>query len=686
MHKTQDFSEEYQLSKQKKIKLRDINLFVAPRYVNMYAQTNYEDYTIDLLLRYFQNGETFVDIGAHYGIYSLMVGKHFKNSKITAVEPLPNNSQTFLKNVSANNLKGRIDLKQLAVSDRIGSQEINVTEASDSVGFYSHPLAETIGKIEVKTTTLDRLMPKSKKVGIIKIDTEGHEIHVLKGMEKVLKNNPQVKLIVELNPESQKMAGFRKTQLLKRLDELGFSVFLIDDYQKFLHQLKPPFNNVDRHFRNVHYVNLWCVPKKEALSITFFSHTAGIGGSERSLLSIIDYLQEKNVLCNVVVPHQGPMVSILRSKAVSVITTEYAWISQIEKISLGQIINKNRFSLKKLAEVLLQIKKLNSDIIFSNTSVIPWGSLAASVLKKPHMWRISEHGEDDHNLIMDIPYQNYTKYIFKNSNHIIANSQNLKNRLRKIVKTNTITTVYPSSNVDRQESNEKFSSPYKIKNSFRLLQGATFNVTKGQMDAVKAVHSLIKQGKNVELVLMGKIEDRKYYSRIKKYIKKNKLQYRIHILAFSNIFPEYIKASHCLLLCSRYETFGLVILEAMKLNKVVIASKQGEAKIIIESGENGLLYSVGDSQDLSDQIKKILENKKLYKSILNNTRTILPKIVNKYPVSKIYPILMKLKKVDNRSQLWVKLLGSMLLGSSVARKIIYKLGFMRKRHSSTYNH
>ena len=56
-------------------------------------------------------------------------------------------------------------------------------------------------KISIKTNSLDNFikLKKIKKIDLLKIDTEGHELHVLKGSKKLLKKNLVKYLLIEIN-------------------------------------------------------------------------------------------------------------------------------------------------------------------------------------------------------------------------------------------------------------------------------------------------------------------------------------------------------------------------------------------------------------------------------------------------------------------------------------------------------
>lgn len=216
---------------------RDFKMKVAPRYLQHYLENSYEDFTADLLLNHSKNNILFIDIGAHYGFYTLLIGNRYKNSKIIAFEPAPDNYEIPRMNVELNNPKNT-EIYKLAVSNKEEIKAFNIAEASDSCGFYPHPMAKTLKTTEVETVTFDNFLKDTPRIPtIIKIDTEGHEIFVLEGMKNILKNTEDIKLLMEFNPKMLSSGGCQPEELLDKLSQFGFNIFFINDGRKEVYNL-----------------------------------------------------------------------------------------------------------------------------------------------------------------------------------------------------------------------------------------------------------------------------------------------------------------------------------------------------------------------------------------------------------------------------------------------------------------
>jgi FkbM family methyltransferase len=138
-----------------------------------------------------------IDIGAHIGTYSILAAEKVGDiGKVISVEPEPRNYEQLKKNIELNKFKNVIT-KNMALSDHEGLEKLYLN--IDNSGGHSLTFQKDKNSyINVTVKTLDNLIEELnlKKIDIIKIDAEGSEIPILKGAEKTLKNNPDMKIIV----------------------------------------------------------------------------------------------------------------------------------------------------------------------------------------------------------------------------------------------------------------------------------------------------------------------------------------------------------------------------------------------------------------------------------------------------------------------------------------------------------
>lgn len=147
-------------------------------------------------------GKTFVDIGAHCGTFSIVLGKVF--DKIVAFEPEIHTYNILCGNMALHNLSHRSRCYNVALADKdsdityvklddIGGNNYCYTETDELAKRYWFVAGQE--RISMKARTLDSY--NLDNIGLIKIDVEGFETKVLQGSVETLKRNGYPPIIVE---------------------------------------------------------------------------------------------------------------------------------------------------------------------------------------------------------------------------------------------------------------------------------------------------------------------------------------------------------------------------------------------------------------------------------------------------------------------------------------------------------
>ncbi|KPL16475.1 MAG: hypothetical protein AMS26_04510 [Bacteroides sp. SM23_62] len=178
-----------------KLKTNQTNYITRLLFYRGYLNFEYTNIFISLIRKI----NSFYDIGANIGFYSLMGAKINETLKVTGFEPATGPSFYFNENVRLNNLNNIITEK-LALSHKEG--EIEFYEVKNPKYKYlqfnlageGNTGSKTSTKIfeikKVKTTTLDKYVQDNEadSIGLIKIDTEGNEHLILENAVNVLSN------------------------------------------------------------------------------------------------------------------------------------------------------------------------------------------------------------------------------------------------------------------------------------------------------------------------------------------------------------------------------------------------------------------------------------------------------------------------------------------------------------------
>jgi len=139
----------------------------------------------------------FIDIGAHIGSYSLLLGP--SSVRTYAFEPHRQSYHLLAGNIALNGLVSKIYAYNSALGDSDGRREIYVPNI-DGVKATMKP----IESCAVERTTIYKLDDlKLINIGLIKIDTNGTELAVLRGAVNTLKENKS-HILLHCDPEDHK--------------------------------------------------------------------------------------------------------------------------------------------------------------------------------------------------------------------------------------------------------------------------------------------------------------------------------------------------------------------------------------------------------------------------------------------------------------------------------------------------
>jgi FkbM family methyltransferase len=166
-----------------------------------------------MLSRLVAGGDWVVDVGANVGFYTKRLAELVgPEGQVLAFEPVP---ETFV--LLANNVEScclsNVTLFNAALSETTGVAGMSIPNFSDTGQrnlYQAHITSPADSELRILTLSLDAIQIPTT-VRLIKIDAEGHELSVLKGMQKTLLRDRPI-LIVETN----------QTEVWELLGSLGY--------------------------------------------------------------------------------------------------------------------------------------------------------------------------------------------------------------------------------------------------------------------------------------------------------------------------------------------------------------------------------------------------------------------------------------------------------------------------------
>jgi FkbM family methyltransferase len=156
-----------------------------------------------------------VDAGANIGIYSRFLSRCVGPTGVVhSFEPSPANFKR-LQSVTRN--LANVRLCQAAVGERSGRSKLYVSDKLNVDHRAYLPEGDSRHSVQIDITALDDYFKPGQRVDLIKIDIQGYELHALRGASRVVAENPDVKLLLELWPYGLRQAGVHWTDLIAAL-------------------------------------------------------------------------------------------------------------------------------------------------------------------------------------------------------------------------------------------------------------------------------------------------------------------------------------------------------------------------------------------------------------------------------------------------------------------------------------
>lgn len=177
---------------------------------------------MNFLLRYLRHDDSFLDIGANIGVYTLLAASKITTGRIYSFEPFPKNYTRLQENLKINQFE-QVKTYATAISNLTGIVALNPAEG-DSMPFLT-PTA-TNQTIRVTTDTLNNLLEKQSlsNLTLAKMDIEGAELLALKGATSLLSQHHPSVWMLEINDT---VSHFNHSQqdLVDFLSNYGYSLY-----------------------------------------------------------------------------------------------------------------------------------------------------------------------------------------------------------------------------------------------------------------------------------------------------------------------------------------------------------------------------------------------------------------------------------------------------------------------------
>ena len=334
-------------------------------------------------------------------------------------------------------------------------------------------------------------------------------------------------------------------------------------------------------------------------------------GASKIFLQIIQILKNDGFEIHIVLPSKGQLDNLINEN----VYVTYHSLGVLRKMYSNPMGLINRFIINiKAVKFLSNYIKSNSiELVYTNTSTILSGGIAAIKNDIPSLFHIHE-----------IPTGNKLyeflsgKIINKYSNKILTVSNSVKNHWIKYVNENKIDRIYNGIVFEKTDPIEQLE---KEKDDFIITSVARIIPYKGHGYLIDIASEMFKKSKRFKFIIVGDTLQSyaNYELSLKQRIIDLGLENRIIFLGFrkdiSNILQQSDLFIHPAILPDPLPT---VLFESLHNELPTVATNLGGATEILNNGNNGLLIPWNNPKKAANLIYKYSINKSLQKTHLDN--------------------------------------------------------------------
>jgi FkbM family methyltransferase len=194
--------------------------------------------TVSVMQALLQEGDLVVDVGANIGMTVLAAALRVgPTGHVTAFEPASRVSGLLRRSLALNGLSERVTLHACAAGEATGSARLHLTAITGHSSLLDLPNAAGTEDVEVRT--VDDLVGPGRPIRLAKLDAEGFELQVWRGMRRVVEESPELAVLVEFGPTHLRRAGISVEAWLAEFLSPGFTAYEIDEATGQLRLLRP---------------------------------------------------------------------------------------------------------------------------------------------------------------------------------------------------------------------------------------------------------------------------------------------------------------------------------------------------------------------------------------------------------------------------------------------------------------
>jgi glycosyltransferase involved in cell wall biosynthesis len=330
---------------------------------------------------------------------------------------------------------------------------------------------------------------------------------------------------------------------------------------------------------------------REKKKIVWLAHEGNKSGANIAMLEYAEALKDRYEF-HIILPHEGSMIPALTARGIPYsIIRQYGWADSVLRSQWVKRVRINIRSRLAIRQTERLLRREDVSLVFTNTLVPFVAAIAAHRLHIPHVWWIHEFGEEDFGFRIGWgkPQTAY-KRMQQWSQLIICNSRAVARKFQSLMPAARIYHAY-------QPVSWKGTDPVRPRVAKFLIFGQ-IAPSKGHKEVLHAIGVNKRKGRSSGGVhIKGPCENQEYLEELQQIVSNDDLGDEVKIEPGFVDPHELMPLYEVLLIASRSEAFGRVIVEAIKAGLKVVVKNSGGAPELVNS-TNGLMYSSDEELEL----------------------------------------------------------------------------------------
>lgn len=340
---------------------------------------------------------------------------------------------------------------------------------------------------------------------------------------------------------------------------------------------------------------------KELKKVIFVINNLSEGGAERILVNILNNIDRTRIMPTLFVFEKyGNYLKDLNND----IPVKYAF--DPKEYPTTKYAKAKRLFLRATKGVSILSKEIEDQdlvVAFLEKGVTYFTYEACRRKNKPCIAWLHNNLQDSFNLF----HKKATQYVYKRIDRIVTVSQECETIARKEFSglDGKIKTIYNPIDLDKIYNKSELSPEYELPSGINILAIGRLTHQKGFDVLIKAFSQISPQHNDLNLIILGEGDKRK---ELETLISQNALEGKVYLPGFiGNPYP-ILKQADIFVLSSHYEGLPTVVIEALTLNKTIVATKCSGVAEILDYGNYGNLVEINDVDSLANGIEASLTN------------------------------------------------------------------------------